>query len=97
MSSTSISPLTKRKQSISQGDVASSPSCSDNGKTKSLENENDGFESVLTRHEKRKQRKVDRHRPQFQFDMSYFRSGKKVGMAVSCSSYLGSDLELTSC
>ncbi|CAD6570359.1 MAG: hypothetical protein TREMPRED_005740 [Tremellales sp. Tagirdzhanova-0007] len=80
MSTDSISPF-KRKQSISQPYVASSPSCSDKSKAKSLENETDGFESVLSRTEKRKQRKVDRHRPQFQFDLSYFRSGKKIGMA----------------
>ena len=43
----------------------------------------DGFTKVLTKEEKRKQRKVDRHRPQFQFDTSYYRNGKKIGIAVS--------------
>lgn len=40
---------------------------------------NDGFVKV----QKRKQRKLERHRPQFQYDTSYFRSGKKIGIAVS--------------
>jgi RNA exonuclease 1 len=42
--------------------------------------QDDGFTKV----QKRKQRKLDRHRPQFQYDTSYFRSGKKIGIAVSC-------------
>lgn len=41
------------------------------------EPEDDGFEKV----KKRKQRKVDKHRPQFQYDTSYFRTGKKIGIA----------------
>lgn len=51
------------------------------GKGKAVEE--DGYEKVLSRDEKRKQRKVDKHRPQFQFDTSYFRNGKKIGIAVS--------------
>jgi len=44
----------------------------------------DGFTKV----QKRKQRKLERHRPQFQYDTSYFRTGKKIGIAVSlCSVY----------
>lgn len=39
----------------------------------------DGFVKV----QKRKQRKLERHRPQFQYDTAYFRSGKKIGIAVS--------------
>jgi hypothetical protein len=50
--------------------------------------ESDGFERVLTRDERRKQRKLERHTPQFQFDTSYFRMGKKVGIAVSSASDL---------
>ncbi len=45
--------------------------------------ESDGFIKVITREEKRKIRKLEKHRPQFQFDISYFRQGKKIGIAVS--------------
>ncbi|KAK8846710.1 hypothetical protein IAR55_005797 [Kwoniella newhampshirensis] len=41
----------------------------------------DGFTKVPTREEKRKQRKVDKHRPQFQYNTQDFRHGKKVGIA----------------
>lgn len=43
----------------------------------------DGFTKVETKEERRKKKKVEKRRPQFQFDMSAFKSGKKVGMAVS--------------
>lgn len=43
----------------------------------------DGFTKVETKEERRKRKKVEKRRPQFQFDMSAFKSGKKVGMAVS--------------
>jgi hypothetical protein len=43
----------------------------------------DGFTKVESKEERRKRKKVEKRRPQFQFDMSAFRSGKKVGMAVS--------------
>ena len=39
-------------------------------------------EKVASREEKRKQRKVDKHGPQFQFDTSHFQSGRKIGVAV---------------
>jgi len=45
-----------------------------------------GFTKVLTKDEKRKLRKVEKHRPQFQFDISHFRQGKKIGIAVSLPS-----------
>lgn len=38
----------------------------------------DGFTKV----EKRKKKRLDKHRPQFQYDTSYFRTGKKIGIAV---------------
>lgn len=38
----------------------------------------DGFTKVG----KRKQRKLDRHRPQFHYDTTYFNRSKKVGIAV---------------
>jgi hypothetical protein len=41
------------------------------------------FTRVLSREEKRKLRKVEKHRPQFQFDLSHFRNGRKIGIAVS--------------
>lgn len=41
--------------------------------------DDDGFTKV----QKRKQRKVERHRPQLHFDTSYFQRSKKVGIAVS--------------
>jgi hypothetical protein len=57
-----------------------------------MANNDGGFEMVLSREEKRKQRKVDKQRPQFQFDTSYFRGGKKIGIAVSWHS-LGLDVQ----
>lgn len=41
------------------------------------------FTMVPTREEKRKQRKMEKQRPQFQYDTTWFRAGKKVGIAVS--------------
>jgi hypothetical protein len=41
----------------------------------------DGFTKVLTKEERRKLRKVEKHKPQFQFDVGQFRSGKKIGIA----------------
>lgn len=43
----------------------------------------DGFERVLTKEERRKRKKVEKHRPQFHFDMSAFKNGRKIGIAVS--------------
>lgn len=43
--------------------------------------EEDGFTKVLTKEEKRKLRKVERHRPSFSFDVGQFRNGKKIGVA----------------
>lgn len=42
----------------------------------------DGFTKVETKEERRKRKKVEKRRPQFQFDMSAFKNGKKVGLAV---------------
>lgn len=39
----------------------------------------DGFTMV----QKRKQKKLDKRRPEFHYDMAYFRTGKKIGIAVS--------------
>lgn len=44
----------------------------------------DGFTKV----EKRKKKRLDKHRPQFQYDTSYFRTGKKIGIAVSNRTHL---------
>jgi RNA exonuclease 1 len=44
---------------------------------------NDGFTKILTKEEKRKKKKTDKQRPSFQFDLSHFRMGKKIGIAVS--------------
>lgn len=78
----SFAPLSpnKRKESMSTNGSGSLLSSS-KGKGKAVEG--DGFEKVISREEKRKQRKVDKQRPQFQFDISYFRMGKKIGIAVS--------------
>lgn len=43
----------------------------------------DGFERVLTKEERRKRKKVEKHRPQFHFDMSAYKAGRKIGIAVS--------------
>lgn len=43
----------------------------------------DGFTKV----EKRKKKRLDKHRPQFQYDTSYFRTGKKIGIAVSTQTH----------
>lgn len=43
--------------------------------------EEDGFTKILTKEEKRKLRKVERHRPSFSFDVGQFRNGKKIGVA----------------
>jgi hypothetical protein len=48
----------------------------------------DNFIVVPTRDEKKKQRKLEKQKPQFQFDVSWFRMGKKVGIAVSPPCYL---------
>ena len=45
----------------------------------------DNFIVVPTREEKKKQRKLEKAKPQFQYDIGWFRNGKKVGIAVSCS------------
>ncbi|KAL7424365.1 hypothetical protein Q5752_000047 [Cryptotrichosporon argae] len=47
--------------------------CNDDG--------DDGFTRVPTREEKRKQRKVEKRRPQFQFDTNHFANGRKIGVA----------------
>ncbi|OCF37620.1 hypothetical protein I316_00747 [Kwoniella heveanensis BCC8398] len=41
----------------------------------------DGFTKILTKDEKRKQRKVNKHRPGFQYNTLEFRYGKKIGIA----------------
>lgn len=41
--------------------------------------DDDGFTKVA----KRKQRKIERTRPKFAFNTSYFSTGKKIGCAVS--------------
>ena len=43
----------------------------------------DNFVVVPTRDEKKKQRKLEKAKPQFQYDIGWFRNGKKVGIAVS--------------
>lgn len=43
----------------------------------------DGFTKVETKEERRKRKKVEKRRPQFQFDMSAFKMAKKIGIAVS--------------
>lgn len=45
----------------------------------------DNFIIVPTREEKKKQRKLEKAKPQFQYDIGWFRNGKKVGIAVSRS------------
>jgi len=45
----------------------------------------DNFIIVPTREEKKKQRKLEKSKPQFQYDIGWFRNGKKVGIAVSRS------------
>lgn len=72
------SPGGKRKPSASP-QTSRNPSSND---VQQLQ-EQDGFTKVETKEERRKRKKVEKRRPQFQFDMSAFRSGKKVGMAVS--------------
>lgn len=47
------------------------------------EAESGDFTTVTTKEDKRKQRKMEKQKPQFQFDTSYFRLGKKIGIAVS--------------
>lgn len=49
------------------------------GSPSATPNMDDGFVKV----EKRKKKRLDKHRPQFQYDTSYFRTGKKIGIAVS--------------
>jgi hypothetical protein len=51
--------------------------------TATTEQPQDGFEKVLTKEERRKRKKVEKHRPQFHFDMSAFKNGRKIGIAVS--------------
>nr|XP_018265795.1 uncharacterized protein I303_02169 [Kwoniella dejecticola CBS 10117]OBR87953.1 hypothetical protein I303_02169 [Kwoniella dejecticola CBS 10117] len=41
----------------------------------------DGFTKVPTREEKRKKKKLNKHRPSFQYQLGEFRYGKKVGIA----------------
>ena len=43
----------------------------------------DGFTKVMTKKERGKLRKVERHRPRFHFDQSAFKNGRKIGIAVS--------------
>jgi RNA exonuclease 1 len=77
----SSSPGGKRKPSAS-------PQASRNPSSNAVQTA-DGFTKIETKEERRKRKKVEKRRPQFQFDMSAFRSGKKVGMAVSCLSVSG--------
>jgi hypothetical protein len=88
MTSLSIHAVSaKRKSPMPVAHTPSSLMSKAKGKEKAVETLDapgeDGFERVLSRDEKRKQRKLDKHRPQFQFDVSYFRTGKKIGIAVS--------------
>ena len=64
------------------GVTAGSPSTQGMGAVNDTVDDSD-FISVPTRDEKRKQRKLSKQRPQFQFDISYFNQGKWVGIAVS--------------
>jgi len=73
------SPGGKRKPSASP-QTSRNPSSNE---VQQVQQEQDGFTKVETKEERRKRKKVEKRRPQFQFDMSAFRSGKKVGMAVS--------------
>nr|XP_019047506.1 hypothetical protein I302_04121 [Kwoniella bestiolae CBS 10118]OCF26436.1 hypothetical protein I302_04121 [Kwoniella bestiolae CBS 10118] len=41
----------------------------------------DGFTKVPTKEERRKMRKLSKHRPNFQFNINEFRYGKKIGIA----------------
>ncbi|WVQ68933.1 uncharacterized protein L199_007142 [Kwoniella botswanensis] len=41
----------------------------------------DGFTKVPTKEERRKMRKLSKHRPSFQFNVNEFRYGKKIGIA----------------
>lgn len=41
------------------------------------------FSEVLTRQARRKQKKVNKHRPEFQFNIQELKYGKKVTLAVS--------------
>jgi hypothetical protein len=84
----SDSPAAKRKPSAS-------PQTSSGQSSKAVET-SDGFTKVETKEERRKKKKVEKRRPQFQFDMSAFRSGKKVGMAVSILCCRGAEHELIS-
>lgn len=43
--------------------------------------EEDGFTKVMTKKERGKLRKVERHRPRFHFDQSAFKNGRKIGIA----------------
>lgn len=43
------------------------------------------FSEVLTRQARRKQKKVNKHRPEFQFNIQELKYGKKVTLAVSLS------------
>ncbi|WRT65068.1 uncharacterized protein IL334_002010 [Kwoniella shivajii] len=45
------------------------------------ETDEDGFTKVPTKEERRKMRKVNKHRPGFQYNTNEFRYGKKVGIA----------------
>lgn len=52
---------------------------SDKRRSTETEDADDGFTVV----HKRKQRKLERTRPKFQFNTSYFSQGRKIGIAVS--------------
>lgn len=72
--------MSKRPGVQSDGISPSSPPASTSQAGKMTD---DNFILVPTREEKRKQRKTEKTRPQFSFDMGYFKHGKKVGIAVS--------------
>jgi len=83
-----IIPQSPREASITMSDPpaakrkpSASPQTSSGQSSKAVET-SDGFTKVETKEERRKKKKIEKRRPQFQFDMSAFRSGKKVGMAV---------------
>lgn len=52
---------------------------SDKRRSTETEDTDDGFTVV----HKRKQRKLERTRPKFQYNTSYFSQGRKIGIAVS--------------
>ncbi|WVQ83395.1 hypothetical protein IAT38_005536 [Cryptococcus sp. DSM 104549] len=65
------SPPTSKRKASSTPDAAASAADADA----------DGFTRVPTREERRKQKKVNKHRPEFQYNTQDFRYGKKITIA----------------